>query len=164
MPSSIPRQGEKKTDARLTSESTNFDMRLVPLLDVRLGDLEVDAFDVPACALDLDSTEVIFKVREKTLRLLHQSLQADVVGHVLGKIDQEHGHVEADVLGRMVKSFGEFHHVDLAVLIRVHAHQNVIDVLTEGRRFSLGPVDMNGSVTCCRSSVLPWHDGIPSAR
>lgn len=141
-------------------------MRLIPLFDVRLGDFEVDAFDVPACALDLYPTEVIFEVREKTLRLLHQSLQTSIVGHVLGEIDQEHGHVESNVFGRMMKPFGELHHVDFAILIRVDAHQNVIDVVTEGTKVERG-TSMEACcavVTCCRSSVLPWHDGIPLAR
>ena len=126
-------------------------MRLIPLLDVRLGDFEVDAFDVSACALDLDPAEIIFEVREKTLRLVHQPLQSTIIGHVLRKIDQQHGHVEANVLGRMMKSVGEFRDVDFAILIGVHAQHYVINVLTAVRTRAMRPDGL-------RSAVLPAVD------
>jgi len=45
------------------------------------------------------------------------------------EVGQENGDVEADVLGRTVESIRELIEVNFTVLIGVHAHHHVIDLL-----------------------------------
>ena len=53
-----------------------------------------------------------------------------IARHVLAEVGQQHGDVEANVLGRVVKAVSEFGEVDLAVLIRIHTHHDVLDLLS----------------------------------
>ncbi len=55
--------------------SPDLDLRLLPLVNMLLRDLEVDALDAPGAAHDLDAAEVRFEVVEHTARLLQEPLQ-----------------------------------------------------------------------------------------
>ena len=57
-----------------------------------------------------------------------------VAWHVLAEVGEQHGDVEADVLGGRVEAVGELGEVDFAVLVRVHAHHDVLDLFPETRR------------------------------
>ena len=106
------------------------DLRFVPLLDVGLLDLEVDALDAARAAGDLDAAEIGLEVVEEAARLLHEAIEARVVAHVLAEVGEEHGHVEADVLGGLVEAARELLEVDAAVgRARVRARQHVVDLL-----------------------------------
>ena len=53
-----------------------------------------------------------------------------VVGHVLGQVGEQHGHVKADVLGRVVEAVGELVKVHPPVLVGVYTHHDVLDLLS----------------------------------
>lgn len=53
---------------------------------------------------------------------------------MFGQVSQQHGQVEADFLSRVVEALGELHVVDLAVVVRVAAHEEEVDLLAGGER------------------------------
>lgn len=65
-----------------------------------------------------------------------------------------------------MKAFGEFHEVNLSILIGINTHQNVIDVLAEKAEESSVelPVFDRESFTWCTSSELPSLDGTLSEK
>lgn len=54
-----------------------------------------------------------------------------VVCHMLREVRQQYRHGEADVLGRVVKAVRELLEVHFAVLVSVHTHHHVVNLLTE---------------------------------
>ena len=51
---------------------------------------------------------------------------------MFGQVGQQDSQVEADVLGGVVEALRELHVVDLAVVVRVAAHQQEVDLLAGG--------------------------------
>ncbi|RNA06235.1 hypothetical protein BpHYR1_032513 [Brachionus plicatilis] len=102
-------------------------LRLVPLLNIGLFYLEVDAFYAAGRAGYFDAAQERLEIAQKTGRLFHQALKSRLVAHVLTQVGQQHGHVEPNVLGRIVKSLRELIEINFSILIGVHTHQNVVD-------------------------------------
>jgi hypothetical protein len=57
-----------------------------------------------------------------------------IAWHVLGQVGEQDRHVEADILGGVVEAIGELVEVHFAVLVRIHAHHHVLNLLTARRK------------------------------
>ena len=110
------------------------DLRLLPLLDVVLVDLEVDALDLVG-GLDLDPAEEGLEVVEDGAGLFEELGQPWVIGHVLGKVGEQDGQVEADLLGGVEEAAGELVVVDVPLVVCVAAQEEELYLITEGKTY-----------------------------
>ena len=53
------------------------------------------------------------------------------IGHVFREIGEQHSHRKANILGWIVESVGELSEVNFAVMVGIHAHHYVFNLLPD---------------------------------
>ncbi len=81
--------------------------------------------------LDLDPAEELLEEVEYGSRGLEELGQPRVGRHVLRQVGQQDGQVEPDLLGRVEEAPGKLAEVDVALVVRVTAQQQEVDLGTE---------------------------------
>ncbi len=77
-----------------------------------------------------------------------------IIGHVLGQVGEQHSDVESDVLGWIVESIRELVEVHLAVLVRVDAHHDVLDLFSAQKETLIALQNFVGFVSSARKLIL----------